>query len=875
MKNYRNYSIYFKNTTDTAQLFKTSIRERGYIIKSTGEKFIEPGELALLDPGIEMWIPDGLEAEVRIARKLHFKGLAIPGKIMKLTENTRETLKIELYNRSRESICIEKEEVIAKIFFIKLKTDRKRIILERVYKEPAEGLLTVSPQETQRTVKEKKSQRTVKEKESITRPARSKARKKALRRQLKVFNDQARKETVEKLKKIYNLSKERVRLESEGVTYKPFNNLYGFLHNEYMLWLAYEKIKGNKGSLTEGVDGITLDGLTSVWIEETCQMLYEGEFEINPIKRIYVPKPGKKVKRPIGIPPIMLRIIQEVIRMILSVIYEPVFEKSNYNYGFRPSKSPQDAIERLRWGSNKGMTTAIEGDIKGAYDNVNQKVLLKILRKRIQDKKFLAFLEQMFRSGLIDMGKYQDTLLGVPQGGIASPILFNIYMHEFDEWITSYLTHKFRKINETEGRKTGPESSKKYKHINSRKAVLRKQKVRRKVKLERLITADPSQTDNIKNLRDEVNWISNRLNAYKSMSFRTPSMANIRKELKFVYVRYADDWVLINNASLELNRELKEEIRIWLATELKLTLSEEKTLVTDIIKGSTKFLGFGIKNMSRHDVVKRRTGDKVVKTRRSTLLKVSIDYARVEDRLKLRGYLSIKGKPKSNNMLIQQKVHTIIEKYGQVMRGLSNYYFNNITYKSEIAKAHYILRFSLAHTLANRLKISVRGVFLKYGKDLKANYEIETSENVKSSKSVSFPEYLRWMEMLSKASLRNRIFDEKLGRWTSQPPDIEETLFHQCEIEDFISVKVNLRTAFKIKKYCPLCGAENSSFNPIEMHHVKAVRKGKEVGFTKEVMRVLNKKQIPCCRNCHRKIHRGQYDGKKLTDFYDPQMLEL
>lgn len=94
-------------------------------------------------------------------------------------------------------------------------------------------------------------------------------------------------------------------------------------------------------------------------------------------------------------------------------------------------------------------------------------------------------------------------------------------------------------------------------------------------------------------------------------------------------------------------------------------------------------------------------------------------------------------------------------------------------------------------------------------------------------------------------------------------------------VADPLELKINIRTSYKLKKYCPICGTNPSPSNPLQSHHIKSVRKGKEIGFTKEIMRLLNKKQIVCCRLCHIKIHQGKYDGIDLTDFVDPAIAKL
>ncbi|MGQ2957962.1 reverse transcriptase domain-containing protein [Agrobacterium sp.] len=197
---------------------------------------------------------------------------------------------------------------------------------------------------------------------------------------------------------------------------------------------SFNKLKKNKGALTPGTSTETSDAFSEEKIGKISKALKDRTFKWSPIKRIYIPKPGKTKKRPLGIPNFSDKIVQNNISLILTAIYEPEFEYINTNFGFRPNKGCNSPIRIIRTQAHS-MDHALEADIEGAYDNVNHKKLIEILRKRIKDEKFLKLIRDGLKCGIISDGLYYDSLLGTPQGGIASPILFNIYMNEFDKFV--------------------------------------------------------------------------------------------------------------------------------------------------------------------------------------------------------------------------------------------------------------------------------------------------------------------------------------------------------------------------------------------------------------------------------------------------------
>lgn len=231
-----------------------------------------------------------------------------------------------------------------------------------------------------------------------------------------------------------------------------FDDLYNLLQNEDLLFEALGRIKNNKGITTAGTDGETIDGLSKETITKIILDLKNNTYQFKPVLRVYIPKPGKKEKRPLGIPTLRDKILQSAIRIILEAIYEPLFITTNCNYGFRPGLGCHHAITKIKYHC-QAKTVTIEGDILGAFNNVKFNILINILKKKIKDNKFLNLILKLLQSGIMDKNKYSKTIMGTPQGGIVSPLLFNIYMHEFDLYITTELAKTITQTNTTENRK--------------------------------------------------------------------------------------------------------------------------------------------------------------------------------------------------------------------------------------------------------------------------------------------------------------------------------------------------------------------------------------------------------------------------------------
>jgi RNA-directed DNA polymerase len=216
---------------------------------------------------------------------------------------------------------------------------------------------------------------------------------------------------------------------------RRFADLYNLLYDKAWLQTAYEHVRRNAGSQTAGSDGLSMHGFEEHLegnLDALRAALKAGTFEPMPVRRVYIPKHDGR-QRPLGVPTITDRIVQEVLRMILEPIYEADF--SPHSYGFRPNRCTTDAVEylgRRLTGPGRSYGWVIEGDIAACFDTIHHRKLMKLLGKRIGDARLLDLIWKFLRAGVLEKGAYHETLAGTPQGGIVSPLLANIYLHELD-----------------------------------------------------------------------------------------------------------------------------------------------------------------------------------------------------------------------------------------------------------------------------------------------------------------------------------------------------------------------------------------------------------------------------------------------------------
>jgi group II intron reverse transcriptase/maturase len=397
-----------------------------------------------------------------------------------------------------------------------------------------------------------------------------------------------------------------------------FFDLYHLLHDMNWLRLAHDHVSQNAGSVTAGCDGIDMEGFDKDLernLEELGEELKTQTFEPLPVRRVYIPKANGKV-RPLGIPAIRDRIVQEAVRMVLEPIYEAEF--SQYSFGFRPNRRTMDAIKCIIWSTqeHKKYFLVIEGDISVYFDTINHKKLMKLLESRITDRKLLTLTWKFLRSGVMERKLFKDTRLGTPQGGIISPLLANVYLSELDKYIRQW-------------------------------------------------TVLPSK---------------------EKTARRTKGQGN------YVYVRYADDFVILSNGSKEQAEELKQNLRQFLKEKLSLELSEEKTKITHLNDGF-EFLGFRIQ---------RSTGAKGMTTK-VLIPKESVD--------KLRNKIKLA----TDRSQHQDSVNNKILALNRIINGWCAYYQYTSQASTIFSHVDQEVFWSMAHFLGRKFQLTMPQVLKRFG----------------------------------------------------------------------------------------------------------------------------------------------------------------
>jgi group II intron reverse transcriptase/maturase len=445
----------------------------------------------------------------------------------------------------------------------------------------------------------------------------------------------------------------------------PLEDIYRQLYNPQLYLRAYDRLRNNQGALTPGVTEETVDGMSLAKLGAMIDAVRQERYRWTPVKRTYIPKKNGK-RRPLGLPTWSDKLLQEVIRSILEAYYEPQF--SPHSHGFRPDHGCHTALAAVQrtW---KGTRWFIEGDIAQCFDQLDHEVLLATLAEKLHDQRFLRLLAHMLKAGYLEEWTYHTTLSGSPQGGVASPILSNIYLSKLDEFVEQTLLPAY---NYGEQRRSNPA----YQALNR---VLRRAR------------HDGNH--------DMVMVLHKQRRAVPSVDLHDSGHRRLR------YVRYADDFLLGFNGPRHEAEAIKDLLRVFLREQLKLELSTEKTLITHAGKAAARFLGYEVKS--------RYAPDRLDRAGRRTLsgqIQLLVPRGLVEH--KCHRYLH-QGTPTHRPELLIDSDFAIISRYQAEYRGLVQYYLLASDVHA-FGRLHHVMQMSLLQTLAAKHRSSVRAMVRKH-----------------------------------------------------------------------------------------------------------------------------------------------------------------
>jgi group II intron reverse transcriptase/maturase len=583
----------------------------------------------------------------------------------------------------------------------------------------------------------------------------------------------------------------------------PLERVYRQLFNRDLFLMAYGKIQRNKGAMTHGVTDETPDGMSLKKIDTIIELLRYERYEWLPARRVYIPKKNGK-KRPLGLPTWSDKLVQEVVRLILEAYYEPKFSK--HSHGFRPERSCATALREIyyHW---EGIAWFIEGDIKACFDKIDHGMLLKIVSEHVHDGRFTNLMRELLEAGYMEDWTWNETTMGTPQGGVVSPILANILLDKLDRFVENDLIPKYTKGDK---KARNPEYVKLINlayRLRGRGETQKAEEVRKQAqKLPSVVTDDPN--------------------------FR-----------RLKYIRYADDFLLGFIGPRSEAEEIKREIGELLQEELKLELSEAKTLITNAREEAARFLGYEISTLNE-DRKRVKTIDGTV--RRSINGKVGLRLPKDVIEEKIKDYTQ-SGKATHRTELLQEDDYTIINTYQLEFRGMANYY--QLAYNmTELNNLKGVMEVSLTKTLASKHQMSVRKVYEKYRTEVEVNgkkYKVLQVTVPKHDESKK-PLVATWGGIPLSWDIKATIAERPLKvRWKGQTELIRRLLVG----------------------YCELCGRREE----LEVHHVRAMKDLHEYPERKKPpwvrrMIALQRKTMVLCETCHDDTQYGRPQTRPIIE---------
>ena len=568
-----------------------------------------------------------------------------------------------------------------------------------------------------------------------------------------------------------------------------YNGIINILANPLFLQACYLEIKGKPGNMSKGVTTETLDGINLEWFESIAKEIKTGKFNFSPTRRVMIPKPGKKELRPLSVGNPREKIVQKALTMLMETIWDEKF--SDNSYGFRPGKSLHQALYQL-YRNGSEYNWVIQGDISKCFDKIPHKVIMKCIESNTVCDKTLQLIRKSLTAGYIDPenGKHIKTTEGTPQGSVFSPLLANIVLNELDKRMEEIKLSFERGLKRTR--------NKEYDRITSRIQALQKYQ--------------PGSPE-IKDLAVQRRTI--------------PSTNPIDPNFKrLMYLRYADDFVVLVIGSLDDAKHIKHLIADTLTKKCGLELHDDKTLITATKEGF-KFLGAKCLNVSpiKAGLSASKEGNPAKFRMR---MRIEIPINDLIKKLTINKFVRVnaEGLPTATARkdLTNFSHYEIISFYNHRIQGLINFYSFAVNLTS-LRKIIMFLQLSCALTLALKHKIRTKKkAFNKFGRLL---------EDPETGIKLVIPTELKVKHKYAKKEAKNPDKDLKTSWFTK----VTKSGLHQK---------------------CAIC----QSTNKVEMHHVRKVkdvrnkiRTGNSTYAQWEGL--YKRKQVPLCAYHHDLLHRG------------------
>lgn len=595
-------------------------------------------------------------------------------------------------------------------------------------------------------------------------------------------------------------------VRKRGTAKATLNRVYYNITKRKGLYLvAYANLYANTGALTPGIDPEdTIDGMSIERIETLMEQLKRKEYCWKPTRRTYISKKDGKHKRPLGMPGWNDKILQEVLRLVLQTYYEPQFR--GCSHGFRPNRGCHTALYAIKRAWN-GINWFIEGDIKGCFDHIRHEVILNILARQIKDTDFLTLIAGMLKAGYVEDWVYHQTYSGTPQGGVVSPLLMNVVLNEFDEYVEDVLIPQYTKGDKRQANRE---------HLRLRQQACVERKKGNYLEAKRL---------------------HKRYSQLPSQWYEDPEYRRVK------YLRYADDTLYGVIGTREDAEAIKHAAKTFLWDRLQLELSEEKTLITHATDKKARFLNYEIQ-VVKNDMQKAKVTVEGTRTKRRTQkgrihLTVPTDVIQ-----KWKAHVTKGGNARERAELIMQSDFDIITVYETQLQGLINYYSLADNVARVMYKLRYYFKVSLVKTLATKYKTTTAKIYRKYTKFTAEKKKVIAVE----------------VRREGKKPLR-AVFGAK-------PIHTKKSVVLNDRIPTTLMNRNELLTRL-LGETCELCGKEGIPVKGHHIRKLKDLKKRyrgkKEPPEWVKKMIAIRRKTLFVCDACHQKIHAGTYDGRKLA----------